>query len=229
MSAHRWDQESRLLSLDDDIGAQGVSLRLKRLTAQLATHLCVHGVSHYLLDERHPRHLKRWYRSWPGEHYNLLTALARIIRPSVIWEFGTFTGEGTISLHEGSPKSRIFTVDNVPREESWITPEDKSQITLINDDFLNVVKAPPKYLLDADLIFLDGPKDHKTEGQFLDLLAHIPFTGNPLLLMDDIREMALVYVWRNLPRSKIDLTSFGHFTGTGLIDWNAAVSPRVEA
>jgi hypothetical protein len=32
----------------------------------------------------------------------------------------------------------------------------------------------------------------------------------------------MIELWRNVQKPKLDLTSFGHWSGTGLIDWNAS-------
>ncbi|WP_164546837.1 MULTISPECIES: hypothetical protein [unclassified Variovorax] len=41
-----------------------------------------------------------------------------------------------------------------------------------------------------------------------------------MIVFDDIRVMHMVDTWRRIARPKMDLSSFGHWSGTGLIDWN---------
>ena len=38
------------------------------------------------------------------------------------------------------------------------------------------------------------------------------------LFLDDIRFTSELLSWRRIQSPKIDLTSFGHFSGTGLVD-----------
>jgi hypothetical protein len=38
-----------------------------------------------------------------------------------------------------------------------------------------------------------------------------------LVVIDDIRVLTMVQLWRQLPNPRLDLTSFGHFSGTGLL------------
>ncbi len=38
-------------------------------------------------------------------------------------------------------------------------------------------------------------------------------------MFDDIRLMNMVEIWNNLAKPKLDLTSFGHWAGTGLVSW----------
>ena len=41
----------------------------------------------------------------------------------------------------------------------------------------------------------------------------------PIGVFDDIRQWTMLAIWRAVQRPKLDLTSFGHWSGTGLIDW----------
>ncbi len=65
---------SAILSLDDD--PTKPSRRLIELTSRLASE--VPQVSHPLLSSRESTE-ERWFNVWPGEHYHLLTALARVL------------------------------------------------------------------------------------------------------------------------------------------------------
>ena len=38
-------------------------------------------------------------------------------------------------------------------------------------------------------------------------------------LFDDIKELNMLGTWRAITRPKLDITSFGHWTGTGLVHW----------
>jgi predicted O-methyltransferase YrrM len=224
MTALRWDQPSRLLSVDDDSAAQNPGGRLIEIMQELAQR--VPYVTHHLLDRRKGPSGPRWHEIWPGEHYNLLTAITEYLIPRVVWEFGTFTGAGTVAIEEGCCKfpglTTIFTVDNNPPNENWFHELDFGVYRIV-DDFLSPSVLNHNDLPKADLIFIDGPKDNKTEAQLLCELGKITFRNRPIVVMDDIREPALVYVWRNIQRPKMDLTSLGHFTGTGIIDWTGAL------
>ena len=39
-----------------------------------------------------------------------------------------------------------------------------------------------------------------------------------LLILDDIKFVNMIDLWRSVKSPKIDLSSFGHWTGTGVID-----------
>src|SRR3954451_10030376 len=44
-----------------------------------------------------------WIRTWPGEHYRFLAALARTTDARRIVEIGTFKGQGALALSAGAP------------------------------------------------------------------------------------------------------------------------------
>jgi len=66
---------------------------------------------------------------------------------------------------------------------------------------------------------VDGPKDGFFERQFLKHLSEIDTAAHKLLVFDDIRTWNMLAIWREISFPKLDLTSFGHWTGTGLVDW----------
>lgn len=217
MSPPRAAEPSALLSLDDEPWRP--SPRLFRLAVGIA------GVAPWIVHHKLMARSAgiRWFETFPGEHYHLLTALAAILEPRVIWEFGTDTGMSAVALIEGYSAARLYTVDLVDwttRPQAWLTAED-DQVTQIVAN----MGAPWLFerwgaeLAEAELVVVDGPKDGSTEASFLELLAAVPFRRNPIVVFDDIRVANMLYVWRGIRRSKMDLTSFGHFTGTGLVDW----------
>ena len=72
----------------------------------------------------------------------------------------------------------------------------------------------------CDFLFVDGPKDLVFEPAFLRHLSTIKLPPNALVVFDDIRLWNMLKIWHDLQEPKLDLTSFGHFTGTGIVDWN---------
>ena len=70
----------------------------------------------------------------------------------------------------------------------------------------------------ADLIFLDAAKDGTMERRLLESFEGLRLR-RPLLVLDDIRLWNMLATWRDIRRPKLDLTSFGHWSGTGLVDW----------
>jgi hypothetical protein len=71
----------------------------------------------------------------------------------------------------------------------------------------------------ADFIFLDASKDGVTEKRFLENFNLVPFRDRMLLLLDDIRLWNMLKIWRDISMPKLDITSFGHWSGTGIVEW----------
>jgi predicted O-methyltransferase YrrM len=167
---------------------------------------------------------KRYVVTWPGEHYRLLAALVATQRPAVVVEVGTFRGHGALALLAGGPEVRVVTYDIIPWDQidgTAFTTADFAGDRLeqrIGD------LADPAYLdrqlatvRAADLIFVDGPKDGQWEANFCRVVLD-RLTDRPrLVVFDDIRLLEMVQVWRDLPYPKLDATSFGHWSGTGLM------------
>lgn len=168
-----------------------------------------------------------FFTLWPGEHYRLLTALCQEVQAKTVIEIGTLTGTGTLSLLAGvAPEGDVHTFDILGWDSfdgTWLTKSDfeGGHITQHLDDLSDPESvAKHRALLEkADLIFLDGPKDHITEQKILDNFKTLSFEGRPLFVFDDILTLGMAPTWHGIQRPKLDITSFGHWTGTGIVDW----------
>ena len=167
---------------------------------------------------------------WPGENYKLLAGLVRTVKPSLITEIGTGGGTSTLTMRQVTPPGgRIVTFDVL----GW---RDWPGSLLREDDFADGrleqstddVSDPAMFarhralFAQSQLIFLDAAKDGVMEQRILDHLQGVTFPTPPLLVFDDIRVWNMLRTWRNICFPKLDLTSFGHWTGTGLVDWGAS-------
>lgn len=161
---------------------------------------------------------------YPGEHYRLLKALAKILDPQVIVEVGTYTGMGARALMQGQSKGVVYTYDILPWDffESHLVQkdfDDKKMIQkladLSNEDEFD---RHLDLLNEAQIIFVDAPKDGQFEYQFLPLLKKLKPKENRLLILDDIRFVNMADLWISIQSPKLDISSFGHWSGTGLID-----------
>ena len=168
-----------------------------------------------------------WPDQWPGEHYRLLAAFVRLLQPRQVIEVGTFTGLSCLAMRKFLPlHGKLATFDLI----KWADFEDTclrasdfedGTMTQILGDLSDpqVVAAHRAVLSEATLFFVDGPKDKRFEPRFLDNLKQVPFAQAPYLVFDDIRTWKMLAIWRGIRAPKLDLTSFGHWTGTGLVHW----------
>lgn len=173
----------------------------------------------------------RWPDRWPGEHYQLLSALMRVLQPRVAIEIGTFQGLGSLAILHGLPEGGVLhTFDVIPFADipgSVLKPADFSSGRLIQ--VLDDVTRPEGLerhrglLASADFLFIDALKDGQMEYRLLHHLEGLAFHRPPIVMWDDIRFWNMLRLWRMIDRPKLDLTSFGHFSGTGLVDWSPSV------
>lgn len=174
-----------------------------------------------IAKNRPPSSESEMLNKWPGEHYRLLAAMAKVLGRVRIVEIGTYRGAGALSLLYGG-ESSVITYDLVPWPE---IPETM----LMNSDFSDRLEQrignliEPSYLQsqlgtlrEAQLVFVDAPKDGEFEYAFRDSVLPV-LTPGTLVLFDDIRLLNMIELWRSLDHPAVDLTSFGHHTGSGLI------------
>ncbi|MEI6536243.1 MAG: hypothetical protein WCN98_12930 [Verrucomicrobiaceae bacterium] len=172
---------------------------------------------------------------WPGEHYRLLAALIDVINPQSVVEIGTFQGLSTLAMKKFlRPGSRMATFDIMPWEQfqhACFRPADFADGSLVQKigDLSNpaVFQEHQALLDESDLIFCDGPKDGVFERRFLENLAAFGSAKPRLLVFDDIRLWKMLDIWRDINHPKLDITSFGHWTGTGLVAWNGGSGRRM--
>lgn len=179
---------------------------------------------------------RAWAREWPGEHYRLLPALAaRLLQtrdpekvkggrdgPGYVVEVGTYTGMGTLALLEAAPQ--VVTYDLVPWSafgNSVLRPDDfdSGRVEQRLGDLSDPVyfEDQLEILAGAALVFVDGPKDRSFEPRFTRLLTEAFGGSGKIVVFDDIRVANMVRFWATLDVEKLDLTSLGHWSGTGLV------------
>ena len=73
-------------------------------------------------------------------------------------------------------------------------------------------------LNDADIIFMDAPKDDIFEYKMAHKFSSLTKKSFRLLVIDDIQFVNMIDFWRSIASPKLDMTSFGHWSGTGVVD-----------
>jgi len=171
-------------------------------------------------------------RIWPGEHYRLLAALVKLLQPKRVIEVGTFRGLSALALKKFLPSAgRIATFDVVPwdslsdtclRLQDFEDDRLRQQIGDLSD--AAVFELHRSLIQETELLFVDGPKDGVFERKLLQQLETVDFQKSLLVVMDDIRFWNMLAIWQDIARPKLDLTSFGHWSGTGLVDWRSGTN-----
>jgi len=213
---------SYLLSMDDE--KYQPSQMLIDLSLLAAHHASNTRLEH--IQERFSPEHAQFIDVWPGEHYRLLAVLVDILKPKRVIEIGTATGASALTIKSYLPiDGKLITYDIIPWQDypgCGLNEDDfDSQLEQRIVDLSNPAQAQSEIdtLAGADIIFADAAKDNIMEQKFCDLFDSINFTKPPLIIFDDIRMMAMLKVWRGIQHPKLDLTSFGHWSGTGLVEW----------
>ena len=148
------------------------------------------------------------------------------LQPELVLEIGTYTGMSARVICDYSPANcSIHTFDLLAWDgfESYLSPDDfqgkRLQQYLDNLANSEVFSRYSPLLDQAQLIFCDAPKDGIFEPAFPILLAAANLSQRPRwLLLDDIRLLPMMECWRSIASPKLDLTSFGYWSGTRIIN-----------
>lgn len=173
--------------------------------------------------------------NWPGEHYRLLAALVAELEAKRVVEIGTYQGTAALAMLSQLPADgRMTTFDVIPwpkiqptilREGDFADGRLKQEIADLQD-FATMEKYREVFQ-QADFIFVDAAKDGVMEQRFLDNFRKLGLPKGPIVMFDDIREWKMLRIWNDITAPKLDITSFGHWTGSGWIDWPAAKATGV--
>lgn len=155
------------------------------------------------------------------EHYGLLAYLSGQLPPgSLVADLGTLQAASAVALAT-NPDVRVRSYD------LSLQPQVVTQCKLPNVEFTeaNCLDCVADFA-DASLIVLDiDPHDGKQERKLCDYLVCHNFRG--LLICDDIRLNDAMAIWwsgvgeldQDMPLGYrvVDLTPYGHWSGTGLV------------
>jgi hypothetical protein len=168
-----------------------------------------------------------FYRIWPGDNYRLLAAIMVVLQPKVVVEIGTWTGLSALSMKKYLPADgRIISFDIQPwkevhetvlRDEDFSDNRLEQRLADLSDPAS--FEAHRAFLQTVDFFFIDGPKNGEMEYRLLDHLRTLKFARAPIIVFDDIHLPNMLKLWRELRVPKLDITTFGHWSGTGLVKW----------
>jgi predicted O-methyltransferase YrrM len=219
-TARHWER-SLIMSADDDVAPTPRLIEMSMEAVAAAQQIDLHH-----LRDRQPGPTY-FAEVWPGHHYRLLAAFVQTRQAKNVIEIGTATGLSALAMISRLPADgRLTTFDIVRWSEypgSVLREGDFADGRLVQHiDDLSDQAATQRYadlLRTADIIFIDAKHDGIQEQQFLDNFESIPFAQPPLLVFDDIRQWDMLGFWRSIRKPKLDITSFGSWSGTGLVDW----------
>ena len=161
----------------------------------------------------------------PGQqHYKLLAYLSTLVNNSNIIDIGTHKGASSTALSY-NPSNTIYTFDIENRiSDDFNSPKSIKNIVFnYSNIFLHDVRESWKEkILSAPIIFLDiDPHDGILEYEFYLWLKEHKYQG--ILILDDIwyfKNMRNNFWYKIDTEYKSDITHLGHWSGTGVVQFN---------
>lgn len=145
-------------------------------------------------------------RSGDG-YYRLLVWLSNQFRNEIIFDVGTFHGVSAVAL---SANATNVVISYDLRETLNLDSKPA------NVEFKVGKVFEDERLLKAALIFLDTNHDGSFEREFIAFLRKNAYEG--YLVLDDIHvDSKMEQMWGEIDEEKLDVTSLGHKTGTGIV------------
>ena len=159
----------------------------------------------------------QYYRLGMGkEHYRLLAFLSKQCdKDDLIYDIGTHVGYSALALAY-NPDVRVVTYDLVNHiQTDKITAKDWKNITFKIADCTQ--KGEIEEFSKAAIVFLDvDDHDGIQEPEIFTAIQNAGFRG--IMLVDDIHlNEGMKKFWDWIPLKKYDITSYGHFSGTGVV------------
>lgn len=167
-------------------------------------------------DEKFVGMIPGWYNQYyhleaGREHYRLLIYLASLYENINIADIGTNMGASALALSTNS-KNIIYSIDIVDLKPNVARPSNCKFIIgniLEDSDIMNKV-------LSSKFVMLDIDHEYSNEIKIYQHLVHSGWKG--LLCCDDIHlNDQMKRFWNEVSHPKIDITKYGHGSGTGLI------------
>lgn len=217
----RHAEYSMIFSADDDLAKPSPQLIQLALEAVAAAS----DISLTFLRER--MRPPFYAEVWPGEHYQLLAGIIKVLQPRVVIEIGTGEGLAALAMRPFLPSGGTITTFDIRHWQdvpnTCLRPQDfeDGSLNFLMEDLTDIATLHrcAGLLAEAELILIDAAKDGVGEAILIQHLAEIDFLRPPLLVFDDIRVWNMLSIWRKIAMPKLDLTSFGHWSGTGLVEW----------
>lgn len=165
--------------------------------------------------------------AYTGEHYRLLALIAKATNARKVIEIGTFRGASAASILNNT-NANVIGYDLMSAKnytDNYLSNEfyENGRFTerlgdLYSKKHLNQLLDDLK---DADILFLDGPKDYTFEKYIFEELQKFSSKKEILIIVDDIKLSPMVELWHSVNFEKIDISFLGHWSGTGLMLMNA--------
>jgi predicted O-methyltransferase YrrM len=148
------------------------------------------------------------------EHYRLLSHISKIYNNEILIDAGTNFGHSCMALAQNR-NNKVITYDIFNKNFEFFKEYGNIEFKMldINEESEEILNSAKIILLDID------PHDGIQEKKFTDLLSKINYKG--YVICDDIfLNDGMKNWWDSIIIEKYDVTEVGHFSGTGIINFN---------
>lgn len=174
---------------------------------------------------------KNYYDLKSGQQeYRLYSYLSTLFNDIKILDIGTYNGRSAVSLsHNENNKVISYNINDDIKDlnhkiytKSNIEFLIKNVLDDLNEEFLNDVK----------IVLIDIDHFYTIEKLIIDKLKELNYDG--IILLDDIihpspKEFeAMQKLWNEIEDEKYDITKYGHWSGTGLINLSKDIKIILE-
>jgi len=157
-----------------------------------------------------PEYQQYFYLPASQEHYRLLIHLAYCFDNSTICDLGTNHGASALALSQ-NPKNRVFSVDIQNIRHDIKCPNVEFHLGSFETD-----EKIQDEILKSPFVFLDIDHEYTHEMWLYKFLLEKNWKG--IMLCDDIHYFEpMRRFWSEVTTNKVDLTHYGHSSGTGCI------------
>jgi hypothetical protein len=166
-----------------------------------------------------PQYLQFFSQKAGQEAYKLLGYISKHSN-GVITDIGTQFGSSALALSLNDQVT-VETYDKFKH-----IPDNNQVPTIVNKPNIKYKVLSAQTILskiaESTVVYLDiNTQDGLEEVKIINKLEELKFKG--LLIIDDIKlNTVMENVWNNVPKhlKKIDVTEFGHWSGTGIVVYN---------
>ena len=154
---------------------------------------------------------KQWFYGKSGqEHYRLLIYISHLYENQTLLDVGTYHGSSALALGM-NPLNQLKSFDLLRQPEIDHINESNIEFKLEN-----ILENNDELILSAPFIMLDTDHEGPFEYAFYNHLKKINYKG--LLFLDDINlNDPMKEFWNHIVEEKYELTSKGHWSGTGIV------------
>jgi hypothetical protein len=166
-----------------------------------------------------------FYKNRSGyNEYRLYSYLTTFVNNTTILDIGTYTGRSAVALSH-NPSNKVISYDIrgcIPSGHKICTkPNLEFRVKNVIDDLT------PEFIQNVKIVMIDVDHFGTNERRILDTLLECGYQG--IILFDDIdhpelhMKIPMQEFWESVTQPKLDITKYGHFSGTGLVnlsnDW----------